>query len=173
MNYHCFLHPGCNISDFKIGSEVSPYKYGMNDLKLIVVDICYTTNLIFTDDLSCWGPNELWPAYYGHPDNGSVYVDFDNTLAHYNGLTAEPGDPRPYMLSYIRYLLSHGYRVKIFTARVDWEEYDSSPIRKWCIEHVGEDLEITNIKERDCIMIVDDRAYNTNHIESVIMDLIL
>lgn len=94
-----------------------------------------------------------------------IGIDLDKTLAKY-----EPGDyhrygpqfigePIPLMVEFTKGLISSGEVVKIFTARVQ----DATPetikaIEDWCLEHIGQVLEITNVKDRDMKCLYDDRA---------------
>ena len=94
-----------------------------------------------------------------------IGVDFDGTLAYYergdiyrNGITYT-GPPIEPMVKHVKQLIASGETVKIFTARV----FDNPPgvvtaIEDWCLQHIGQVLEITNIKEPSCKYFIDDRA---------------
>ena len=72
------------------------------------------------------------------------------------------------MVDRVKKWLGQGKEVKIFTARVteafhlDATPMDLEPVRKaiqsWCFEHIGEVLEITNVKDYGMIELWDDRA---------------
>ena len=91
-----------------------------------------------------------------------IGVDLDGTLAEYHGwegaLTIGP--PIPLMVEFVKALLSKGETVKIFTARIDeprrWDI--EAAIAEWCKTHIGVVLEITNVKDKYCEAIYDDRA---------------
>lgn len=92
-----------------------------------------------------------------------VGVDLDGTLAEYNGWVSENhiGKPIPLMVQRVKAMLKKGTRVKIFTARVCREEtrlIDEARIKAWCLEHIGQELEVTNIKDYKMIKLYDDRA---------------
>lgn len=95
-----------------------------------------------------------------------VAVDFDRTLAvydHFRGVT-HLGPPVPAMQARVRGWLAAGIKVKIFTARVGPgpEQRDVEAVRTamgdWTEEHLGQRLEITNIKDYLCDEFWDDRA---------------
>lgn len=96
-----------------------------------------------------------------------IGVDFDGTLAHYDGWKGEDhlGEPIPAMVERVKRWLAEGKRVKIFTARVAPQGQSHSTleairnnIKGWCIQHIGQALEVTH--EKDCLMIDlwDDRV---------------
>lgn len=103
------------------------------------------------------------------PPRGWWGVDLDGTLAHYDGWKGPQhiGEPIPEMVERVRSWLAKGFDVRIFTARV-WE--DGTPERKaearlarmaivqWCQEHLGQVLQITNIKDYGMLALYDDRA---------------
>jgi hypothetical protein len=87
-----------------------------------------------------------------------VGVDFDGTLAVYDGWQ-EPGTiggPVMPMVDRIQKILGEGMTVKIFTARST--KLCHIAIREFCQYHFGEELEITNQKDRYMIYFFDDRA---------------
>lgn len=88
---------------------------------------------------------------------GWIGVDLDGTLAVYDGWIGfqHIGAPIPYMVCFVRSLLDQGKTVKIFTARADGPH---EPIKAWCREHLGVELEITNVKDRWMELLYDDRA---------------
>ena len=97
-----------------------------------------------------------------HKQNAWIGVDLDGTLAEYHGWEGALviGPPIPKMVEFVKDLLSKGKTVKIFTARIDeprrWDIYDA--INEWCKTHLGVVLGITNVKDKYCETIYDDRA---------------
>ena len=63
-------------------------------------------------------------------------------------------------MAIVRKYISQGKTCKIFTARVSEPcDADVRPrIERWCIQHIGQKLEITNIKDHGCREIYDDIA---------------
>lgn len=106
-------------------------------------------------------------ADQGH--NGWIGVDFDGTLAVYDGWKGpgELGEPVPEMVERVRRWLAEGRDVRVFTARV---YTDGSPARSveatfarhaiadWCNKHLGKVLPITCTKDYGMIELYDDRA---------------
>jgi hypothetical protein len=103
--------------------------------------------------------------------NGWIAVDLDGTLAHYEGWKGEThiGAPIPKMVARVKAWLAEGKEVKIFTARaycpddatMEVKEARSvgiTCIKDWCEEHIGQRLEVTNIKDYAMIELWDDRA---------------
>lgn len=94
----------------------------------------------------------------------AIYVDFDGTLATYEGWGRELGKPVPAMMRRVRRWLRQGKRVVIFSARVtkmdgtfDWGQQWN--IRSWlCDNGLPVNLKITNVKGPDAIAFWDDRA---------------
>jgi hypothetical protein len=110
-------------------------------------------------------------------DNGWIGVDFDGTLAEYDGWkgAATLGKPIPLMVARVRQWLLEGKKVKIMTARVfpigtcwyddlcpDEQSFDAQfalrAIQEWCLLHIGQVLEVTCIKDYGMIELWDDRA---------------
>lgn len=104
-----------------------------------------------------------------------IGVDLDGTLAEWHGwdgVLGSIGKPVPKMVYRVKEWLRTGKRVKIFTARVACSGYKSEisvdneefadlqreQIKKWCIEHIGQELEITAIKDYAMVELYDDRA---------------
>jgi hypothetical protein len=97
-------------------------------------------------------------------------VDFDKTLAYYDGYKGHLvfGDPIPKMLERVKRWVANGEEVRIFTARVapqaepDGTPRDVEAIRKgiedWTEKHVGKRLQVTNIKDHKMFELWDDRA---------------
>ncbi len=93
-----------------------------------------------------------------------IGVDLDGTLAEYHGWTRadDIGKPIVPMLLRVSAWINHGMDVRIFTARGSIDQADRDlaypAIRRWCIEHLGKELEITNVKDLHMIELWDDRA---------------
>ena len=100
-----------------------------------------------------------------------IGVDLDGTLAHDEGFVGFEyiGNPIPEMVERVKFWLSIGKDVRIFTARVSEpsdgkinEFYNPAKavvwIDKWCINVFGRTLPVTNIKDADCEQIWDDKA---------------
>lgn len=106
-----------------------------------------------------------------------IGVDFDGTLisntsGEYHG-PPHIGIPVPTMVERVKRWLSEGKTVKIFTARAVHFPHDPSledSFKTWCLEHIGQALEVTNIKTPAMIELWDDRAVgvvrNTGRIKS-------
>jgi hypothetical protein len=96
--------------------------------------------------------------------NGWIGVDLDGTLARYDGWKGPEhiGEPIPAMLERVKTWLFLHKDVRIFTARVSSNnpEKDISikVIRKWCKEHIGQELPITAEKDYGMIELWDDRC---------------
>lgn len=102
-------------------------------------------------------------------DNGWIGVDLDGTLAVYDGWQGVDhiGTPIPTMVARVKAWIAEGRSVKIFTARVHGHgapiigggfEDALTPIRVWCLAHLGAELPITNMKDFGMIELWDDRA---------------
>lgn len=100
-----------------------------------------------------------------------ILVDFDCTLAYYDGWTGPTtlGTPILPMVTKIKRWLFEGKKVIIFTARMtknypdkvlsDKELFDvEEAIKSWCEEHIGRRLLVTNEKTYYSVVIYDDRA---------------
>ena len=94
-----------------------------------------------------------------------ILVDFDRTLATYSDWQGREytGDPITLMVHRVRSWLAQGIRVKIFTARVAWDDKDivnqqTAVIQDWCVKHIGQKLEVTCVKNCYAMEIWDDRA---------------
>ena len=88
-----------------------------------------------------------------------IGVDLDGTLARYTKWKGSThiGSPIPRMVRRVRRWVSHGKKVKIFTARAD-DEKSVNAIKKWLKDNDLPDLEITNLKDQHMTEIWDDRA---------------
>lgn len=100
---------------------------------------------------------------------GWIGVDLDGTLAEYHGWQPDGGIGTPVrpMLDRVRYWLSEGLDVRIFTARVSegpvddgWRDTEGQrrKVQEWCRIHVGKELPVTNVKDYMMIELWDDRA---------------
>lgn len=95
--------------------------------------------------------------------SGWIGVDLDGTLANYSGWKgpAHIGKPVPAMLTRVKMWLAEGREVRIFTARVSEPADRASVImavQNWCVEHIGQSLPVTCIKDYRMDEIWDDRA---------------
>lgn len=98
-------------------------------------------------------------------ENGWIGVDFDGTLAQYDGYKGAGilGNPIPIMLDRVKAWLADGITVKILTARAapmgnDNHEKDIEAIKEWCKTHLGQELEVTCVKDQGMEELWDDRA---------------
>lgn len=90
----------------------------------------------------------------------------DGTLAKYTSWQgiSHIGEPIIPMVNHVKKWLSNGTRVKIMTARVSSKvpaierEVARKAIEKWCLEHIGQALEVTAEKDFGMIELWDDRA---------------
>ena len=97
---------------------------------------------------------------------GWIGVDFDGTLVEYHGWNGpgygEFGKPIPLMINRVLRWLKEGKSVQILTARVHPEnparEVSRQTIEKWCLEHLGQILEIRCDKDMGMIELWDDRC---------------
>ncbi len=92
-----------------------------------------------------------------------IAVDLDGTLAVHDGWRGinHIGKPIYPMVDVVKGWLDEGANIKIFTARTNGNgltEEVKRPIRKWCKQHLGKELEITNIKDFSMAQLWDDRA---------------
>lgn len=109
-------------------------------------------------------------------ESGWIGVDLDATLAKYDGWKGENhiGEPVPEMVEKVLAKLADGVTMKIFTARVcvngrfsetsqkqanlDFAINQITIIKAWCLQHLGQELEVTCEKDFACIEIWDDRC---------------
>ena len=93
--------------------------------------------------------------------NSWIGVALDGTLAYYEGSGAGNtiGDPIQPMLDRVRLWLVENKKVKIFTARVAYRnEKQRELIKAWCLKHIGQELEVTCMKDQGMRELWDDRA---------------
>lgn len=94
--------------------------------------------------------------------SGWIGVDFDGTLVEYTGWKGpeDIGNPIPTMVERVKAWLNNGAEVKIFTARVAFDDDGSQAalIKNWCIDNLGMELEVTNAKDYGMIELWDDRC---------------
>lgn len=94
--------------------------------------------------------------------SGWIGVDLDGTLAHYEGWTTEHaiGKPVPIMLERVRMWLAKGQEVRIFTARVAFDESGAiaTAIQDWLESHGLPRLVVTCHKDYGMIELWDDRC---------------
>ena len=92
--------------------------------------------------------------------HGWIGVDLDGTLAFHEKWKGPfyIGDPIPEMIQKVKNALAQGDDVRIFTARADKGVKVIGAIKKWCLKHIGQELEVTNVKDMHCHEIWDDRA---------------
>ena len=88
--------------------------------------------------------------------DGWVGIDLDGTLA--KGYSSEIGQPVYENVDLARELIANGIEVRIFTARASGNNWGIREVKEWCKKHLGKTLEVTNIKDWDCRLIIDDRA---------------
>jgi hypothetical protein len=65
----------------------------------------------------------------------------------------------------VKELIAEGKTVKILTARVSTKNRTNAQlqevsIRKWCLEHIGQELDITCEKDYGMRALYDDRAFH-------------
>jgi hypothetical protein len=94
--------------------------------------------------------------------NGWIAVDLDGTLADYSEWKGPEhiGAPIPLMVERVKAWLAQGVDVRIFTARIAHDEDGSvaAIIERWCEEHLGVKLAITNQKDYGMVELWDDRC---------------
>jgi hypothetical protein len=97
-------------------------------------------------------------------------VDLDGTLAEHYWPEKGPyehtriGEPVPAMVQRVLRWMREGIEVRVFTARVGpnqpagFEDEARRAIELWCIEHLGEPLQVTATKDYSLRELWDDRA---------------
>jgi hypothetical protein len=111
-----------------------------------------------------------------------IGVDLDSTLANGNSKGYEIGEPIPKMVERIKQWRKEGEDVRIVTARCDGntrastkEELESfgiddswnvitqiNEIERWCLQHIGEVLPVTDRKDCGMTHLYDDKAIRVN-----------
>lgn len=93
---------------------------------------------------------------------GWIGVDLDGTLAFYEGFRGDEhiGEPITPMLERVKRRIKAGATVCIFTARAGNGEDAVKHVKDWCMKHGLGDLRVTNVKDRFCTEIWDDRAFS-------------
>lgn len=92
-----------------------------------------------------------------------IGFDLDGTLAEYNDWEGpeEIGKPIDKIIDLLLLMIvrgkQEGFKVKIFTARATFPEHKKY-VKNWLKKFTKEELEITNIKDHGCRLIIDDRA---------------
>lgn len=117
---------------------------------------------------------------------GWIGVDFDGCLVTAPTCLREvctTGTPIPPMIALVKALLAEGRDVRIFTARVgpatdaectaglkaggidpgplprlDWHNYQQTLLETWCLEHLGQVLPLTCVKDLHLTQFYDDRC---------------
>jgi hypothetical protein len=93
-------------------------------------------------------------------NRGWIGVDLDGTLATYDtwrGIN-HVGEPIMPMVNRVKAWLMAGIEVRVFTARCAGPENCVPAIDAFCLEHIGQTLPVTNIKDFGLIELWDDRA---------------
>lgn len=84
-----------------------------------------------------------------------IGIDLDGTLSE-TSRNSEIGKPIKAMVDVVKKILDdETYAVKIFTARADSED-QINKIKDWLKEHGLPDLEITNVKDKYAILLLDN-----------------
>ena len=93
------------------------------------------------------------------PEGEYIAVDFDGTLAEYDGWQGAEhvGKPIIPMLRRVLDWLTHGKEVKIMTARAS-DPVAVEAIKMWCLQYLGQELEVTNVKTPGMKELWDDKA---------------
>ena len=97
--------------------------------------------------------------------HGWIGVDLDGTLAEYHewhGIE-HVGPPIAPMVARVKRWLAEGREVRIFTARVSepgerQKRRVIAVVQRWCEEHIGQALPVTNVKDYGMVELWDDRA---------------
>jgi len=155
--------------DFKLNEEIEIIFGDYKGKKGVIHSIIDNTAIVLINNKNIVSVklHNIKPSVYTQIP--AIYFDLDGTIAEYHGWKGEQhiGDPIPDMINLIKNILDERkYKVKIFTARCEIVEYIPF-IRKWVEEHIGVDLEITNVKGFDCVLIIDDRACNVKSNEGI------
>lgn len=99
-----------------------------------------------------------------------IGVDLDGTLAHYDGWKGPEhiGPPIAPMVDRVRGWLAEGLEVRVFTSRMSNRRDTVQAVREhlafvralelWCVEHIGQPLRATCLKDDGMVELWDDRA---------------
>lgn len=90
-----------------------------------------------------------------------IGVDLDGTLANYDHWRGSEhiGEPIAPMVERVKRWRNEGWEVRIFTARVcDGDDATEQHIMQWSLDHLGEVLPVTNVKDYGMVELWDDRA---------------
>lgn len=92
-------------------------------------------------------------------DDGWIGVDFDGTLAHYDGWQGEGhvGEPIGPMVDRVRQWIAEGRDVRIVSARAS-APASVKAIKAWCMQHLGTNLPVTDRKDHAMRELWDDRC---------------
>lgn len=103
--------------------------------------------------------------------SGNYLFDLDGTLAKYHGYTSEDevGPPVEPVLAIAKKLLAEGKDVRIFTARATVPECIPA-VKKWCLQHFGQELPVQHHKDLQTVVIFDDRAISVQMNMGVMAD---
>lgn len=97
---------------------------------------------------------------------GWIGVDLDGTLAEYGHWVGVEhiGKPIAPMVDRVKEWLKVGIEVRIFTARAYMDDGTAvAAIERWCEEHIGRKLPVTNVKDYGMVELWDDRAVSVEH----------
>lgn len=91
---------------------------------------------------------------------GWIGVDFDGTLATYNGWRGVDhlGEPIEPMVKLVKQWLDEGKDVRIFTARYNEGEHAIVMVQRWTQKVFGRALPVTAHKDFGMVALFDDRA---------------
>lgn len=91
---------------------------------------------------------------------GWIGIDLDGTLAEYHGWKGihHIGAPIPAMVKRVKRYLRDGHDVRCFTARVHNDSHAAMYVRQWLDEQGLHHMGQTCVKDRDMILLIDDRA---------------
>ena len=87
-----------------------------------------------------------------------ILIDMDSCLAHGEGRDTDPiGEPYSEIVDLVKQWIRDGQEVRIFTARATTQA-GTDNVATWLERHELPPLKITNVKDYDCALILDDRA---------------
>lgn len=93
--------------------------------------------------------------------NGWVGIDLDGTLAEYEGWQGieHIGEPIEWARTLVLELIDRGVEVRIVTARVQEGPIAVAFVNGWTKHWFGTMLPVTDKKDMNMVMLIDDRAY--------------